>query len=270
MSGNEKEDLEFEAFLKGEGELAQHLRALAQAEPSAQQDAAILAAVQTDLAREAAAPKAANDSLGPSFTTRWGLPLAAAASCVFALYIVMRHDAPPSPAKIMADAGPAARAPASKDKVFAKPAPQSTVATEASRQDRAALGESSTTPQASPEKSEAKSDEAAKEAAYMARREEADTRDQWQAAPAVLAKGQAQPKVDNAEAAPAAAAAAPAPRANASVDAAEPKVWLDRIEALLKAGATENAAKEWTEFRKRHPDYAVAPELEARLKALKK
>ncbi|CAN5767500.1 hypothetical protein BH11PSE12_BH11PSE12_34050 [soil metagenome] len=97
------EDDEFDAFLKGQGELAQQLQALPRSVPSAALDAAILAQVTANLARNGvqqknAAPVAANDASipggagnsRPSFLSRWRSPVGMAASLVIGLFIMLQ------------------------------------------------------------------------------------------------------------------------------------------------------------------------------------
>jgi hypothetical protein len=83
------EDAAFDAFLQGKGELAERLRELPQAEPSAELDAAILRRVEAEIAH--IGPAAVNDAVGPGWFARWRLPIAAAASFLFALAIVMHQ-----------------------------------------------------------------------------------------------------------------------------------------------------------------------------------
>ena len=88
------------------------------------------------------------------------------------------------------------------------------------------------------------------------------------------------PAVPAAAPAPVPAAAPPAPAlevdeldpprkaAVRSLDAGNPKDWLQSIEHMLDAGDTESAAAQWKRFRKAHPDYPVPDILAGRLKAL--
>ena len=79
------DDKDFDAFLRREGDLAQRLQELPQAGPSAELDAAILAAAKAELekAGKLSQPRAAaNDAvagggqvLAPSFIRRWRIPL---------------------------------------------------------------------------------------------------------------------------------------------------------------------------------------------------
>jgi hypothetical protein len=87
MNNDEMDDAEFEAFLKGEGELSSRLQALAQPSPSAELDAAILARATVDAARHAR-PAAANDAGEADAPTpqlgrlswRWRVPAGIAAT----------------------------------------------------------------------------------------------------------------------------------------------------------------------------------------------
>jgi len=93
------DDKDFDAFLRREGELAQLLQQLPQAAPSAELDAAILAAAKAELAKADTLllPRAAaaNDSvagerhaLAPSFIRRWRIPLGLAASLLVTVQVV--------------------------------------------------------------------------------------------------------------------------------------------------------------------------------------
>lgn len=87
MNNDEMDDAEFDAFLKGEGDLSARLQALAQPSPSAELDAAILARATVDAAR-APRPAAANDAGAANAPTphlgrlswRWRVPAGIAAT----------------------------------------------------------------------------------------------------------------------------------------------------------------------------------------------
>jgi hypothetical protein len=97
-------DEEFDAFLKGEGELALMLRQLPQVQPPTQLDDAILAAAKVELATSTEVPaasvaqpvqQAANDPVIPgkaksksSFTSRWRIPLGLVASLFVTVQLV--------------------------------------------------------------------------------------------------------------------------------------------------------------------------------------
>lgn len=122
------DDKDFDAFLKREGDLAQLLQKLPQAMPSAQLDAAILAAAKAELEKTPAPPiqgtVAANDaevpgnkSGGPSFIRRWRVPLGLAASLLVTVQLVRlemtdEQTAPNAPAILFERTPDAAPAPA--------------------------------------------------------------------------------------------------------------------------------------------------------------
>lgn len=97
-------DADFDAFLKGEGELSLMLRQLPQKQPSAELDDAILAKAKVELAKtpEApvvatvqSAPQAANDPVMPGkskssggFVSRWRIPLGLVASLFVTVQLV--------------------------------------------------------------------------------------------------------------------------------------------------------------------------------------
>jgi hypothetical protein len=90
----DKDDADFEAFLRGEGDLAEGLDALAQPSPSATLDAAILARARADverdernarLQRDAQRAREANEARGQAANDapargRWGVPAGIAAT----------------------------------------------------------------------------------------------------------------------------------------------------------------------------------------------
>jgi len=95
------DDAEFDAFLKGEGELSRRLQAMSHTEPSAELDAAILNRARLAMAQEAH-PAAANDPatepatprLAPPFGYRWRVPVGIAATLlagVFATQAFQQH-----------------------------------------------------------------------------------------------------------------------------------------------------------------------------------
>lgn len=122
------DDKDFDAFLKREGDLALLLQKLPQATPSAQLDAAILAAAKTEMEKAPAPPMqgmiAANDaevprnkSGGPSFIRRWRVPLGLAASLLVTVQLVRmemtdEQTAPNAPALLLDRAVAPAPAPA--------------------------------------------------------------------------------------------------------------------------------------------------------------
>ncbi|MBC7453511.1 MAG: hypothetical protein H7335_07355, partial [Massilia sp.] len=100
MSKDEmNDDAQFEAFLKGEGDLAHRLQAMAQPAPSPELDADIHARVGIAMARESAG--AANDpgAAGPApllsagSGVRWRLPAGLAATVLAGLFAAQAHRA---------------------------------------------------------------------------------------------------------------------------------------------------------------------------------
>lgn len=88
---------EFEAFLAGEGELARQLSALRQPESPQRLNDAIMAAAEARMAPEQATRRVAANDVGPavapvlrpSFTTRWRVPAAMAASVIGAVLLML-------------------------------------------------------------------------------------------------------------------------------------------------------------------------------------
>lgn len=284
MNNDDIDDDQFDDFLNGKDALSRRLQALAQPSPDAALDAAILARAEQALAaqpRPAAANDAANDPAIPHqikpLSWRWRIPAAIAATVlvgvvarqsfdssrdlqfkqermpetVEALIIetptVAEQKAPPAeisvdamraPASVAAPPPPpAAAAPVMPAPVVELPAPTPPVNTEAAP---VQLREAYSAP---PAAGLARDSELA--VGRLKRQDEADQK---------LQKSAEAPERR------AALAAKPA--------TAEGKAWLERIEALLKAGADKEALAEWNKFRSAHPDYPVADELAARLDAL--
>ncbi|MDR3479656.1 MAG: hypothetical protein P4L91_02990 [Burkholderiaceae bacterium] len=132
------DDKDFDAFLRREGDLAQRLQELPQAGPSAELDAAILAAAKAELekAGKLSQPRAAaaNDpvagdrpALAPSFIRRWRIPLGLAASLLVTVQLVRleltdEQTLPNAPAILLERAPAPAAAPAviQQDKMVAE------------------------------------------------------------------------------------------------------------------------------------------------------
>jgi hypothetical protein len=136
------DDKDFDAFLQHEGELTQLLKALPQSMPSADLDAAILAAAKAELEKNPApqsvvqipATTAANDPgspaaarVTPGFVRRWRVPLGLAASLLVTVQLVRwqlteEQTVPGAPAVLYESApvaAPASAAPAMlQDKVL--------------------------------------------------------------------------------------------------------------------------------------------------------
>lgn len=297
------DDAEFDAFLKGEGELSRRLQAMPQAEPSAELDAAILNRARLAMAQETH-PAAANDPgsapatprLAPSFGHRWRVPMGIAATLlagVFANQAFQQQSKLEEPvvADMVAPA-PVLIAPAEelaqKPAMLAPPPPQPKADREIANFARSAAPapepavEAKSAPPPPPPRPEA-----------MA------------AAPAAPAPAPVVAATVPAPAAPAPVAAATAPAlaqdargrsqalgglaadadkrkaappevlervavTGSRIKPADSKSWLAEIERLLKEGENEQALHEWQRFREAYPREKVAPELEARLDALDK
>lgn len=154
------EDDEFDAFLKGQGELAQLLQALPRSAPSAALDAAILAQVTANLARNGApqqdaAPVAANDASipggashsRPSFLSRWRSPIGMAASLVIGLFIMLQWQQQDLLPVIVAQAPQASQSASPSTPAPAIQMPQVAVADAAKASEPAAIA-AATVPQA--------------------------------------------------------------------------------------------------------------------------
>jgi len=131
------DDKDFDAFLRREGDLAQRLQELPQRAPSAELDAAILAAANAELAKAGTLPlpraAAANDpvaserpALAAGFIRRWRIPLGLAASLLVTVQLVRleltdEQTVPNAPALLLERSS--APAPAAAPAAAAAPAP---------------------------------------------------------------------------------------------------------------------------------------------------
>lgn len=235
---NSGDDAEFELFLQRKGELAQHLQALDQPEPSAELDAAILAkaeeqelAMAKRLSRNASNDSAVPDPVvsRPSFLGRWRMPIGLAASVVLGLFIVLqsqRETEIGAPMQVAQAPLPQEAAPSNMRSTdagqpsAAQPAPPAERKAPTSRQKSMAKE-----PPAPP---------------VMVAQADSDAANGtvWRSAPSPVAAGQPE---------------------SGSNDA--PKLWLALIEELLKADMRRDALEEWKNFRKVHPQYPVPDKL---------
>lgn len=102
------DDAEFDAFLKGEGDLSRSLQSMPQAGPSAALDAAILARARLAMEQESR-PPAANDPgdaaptprLAPSFAQRWKIPMGIAASVLAGVFATQSFTVREEPSAAM-------------------------------------------------------------------------------------------------------------------------------------------------------------------------
>ena len=102
MHGEPHDSAEFDRFLAGDDALSRRLKALPQAEPSAELDAAVLASIERAVAAEivqtVASQPAANDAVGPApgvarrLTRYWALPVGLAAGIVLAIAYRSHED----------------------------------------------------------------------------------------------------------------------------------------------------------------------------------
>lgn len=275
-SDNRHDDAEFEAFLRGEGELARALREVPQPAPSDALTAAILARAESDLHRSVPA----NDTVMPGagtrppqhFLRRARIPLAMAASFLLALALGIQWKNQHSPVQetVTVAAAPQAQAPA------AAPAPAPSIP-------------------AAPQKSSPPT-QIAQAPALSERPKKAGKPAVQVAADPPIAIAQADiepdagtivtrsvPPADMPRTAPMPAPVpapvpAPAPAATAKASALETidnaaaeeraKEWIILIEELLKADLPREAMEQWKEFRKNYPKYPAPAKLAARMKAL--
>lgn len=275
MKSDDIDDDQLDAFLRGEDGLALRLQTLAQPEPSAQLDAAILARAQA--AQETGGRAAANDPAFPAWrqgSRRWRIPAGLAA---VVLAGVMTHrtwedtggleriDAPARAA--VQNQRPAVRLPSGQYE-----APASAAAT---------VGQSGPPPQARPAPRAQASEQVveieldrpsanAPPAAEVAVSQpppplSADVR-RARSSEAHVGLAKSAPVVLPAPAPASASASAPTP-APAPMAARSPEVWLGGIRQLLDDGADDAALAEWDAFRAAHPDYPVDPELAAAIAA---
>ncbi|WP_256077479.1 hypothetical protein [Massilia sp. YIM B04103] len=290
-------------------ELERKLAALPQPAPSAALDAAILAAVQADLAA-APAPvvhpgrPAANDTpatpsaaqpLARKRWTRWQLPLGLAASFVLSLSVVLKlqeHEAQiaapqpaaaPVPAPMPVPVPAPAPAPIVADTESAAPAAQDAPA-EKDQQKRRAIqpakpGRAAAPAQAAPDDSE-------RAAPPPPNAEDLAAREFRSAPQAVPELKLAPPAALALPARPAPSFGAPPPAAGGAMeerrvqitgsrimsprqDAVSPEAWLAAIDEMLKAGLRRDALAEWPRFRQAYPNYPVPQELLERLQVPK-
>jgi hypothetical protein len=261
-------DEELDAFARSA--LGQQLQGMAQPEPPAALDDAILARAAADHAR--AAP--ANDARA-GFLRRARVPLAIAASAVFGLGLLLEQGLPPASQPVGTTA-PAAR-PAAVDR---KPEPPGETVVELKRPAPPAAAPLIVPPPPPEPAPMVSAMEAmpASQAPVAAPAPPAPA-----AAPPAPAEqmnpGAPQPEAEAAPAAPKAAPAtpvlAPAPPAPAPVTALRSATpandlqrRLARLDALLQSNREEDARAAWEDLRRAYPSYEPPPELARKLQAL--
>jgi hypothetical protein len=260
-----RDNAEFDLFLKRKGELALRLQSLEQLVPSAKLDAAILAAAEGAIAKDARRSRdASNDPIVPgaarvrlSFFRGWQMPMGLAASVVVAVFVALQWQG-----QTGAEASlQIAQAPQIQEPVTASIAEPAAPTTR--------------------EGSRASSDTAPASAKTINRERNIKNRLEPSSAPSVATPVvivQADIPQDEERIlrspAPAAAqtstlipAATPPHRDNQIEAGAKhpPKPWLALIEELLKADLRRDALDEWKQFQKSYPRYPVPEKLKKEL-----
>jgi hypothetical protein len=298
---------EFDAFLKGEGELSRRLQAMAQAEPSAELDNAILNRARLAMAQQAH-PQAANDPgqdrpaprLAQPFGYRWRIPVGIAATLLAGVFanqafqhqadeaMALRDDVVhPSPilvtpveskadvAELRVPAAPAMAASTPAKENYSPPPPPPPVPMPAPAPAMPELA-ASERPQVAAAPAPLAAEPAAAPAPAAAAVPAPAARD-VQAQAQAQARGEAMAglaaDMEKRKSVARSARAQAAERVTVTgsrVKPMESKAWLAEIERLLKNGENEQALLEWRGFREIYPREKVAPELEAKLDALEK
>lgn len=253
------DDKELDAFLRGDDALSRQLGALAQVQPPAALDDAILARAQ-----QAVRPAAANDA-APGWqptSRRWRVPAGLAAMLLAGVLTHRTWEETNQMAQVDAPAvAPVASMPAPP---AADATPPSPPAPQVEQKPKAATVERKQEQLAAPPVPVAVPAPAAPPAPAPAAALSESTIshatnvkprhvDQHQNAVSVTGARRAMP--------------APAPAVGAG---ATPEDWLGLIEEMLNAGLVRDTLTEWDAFRAAHPEYAVDPALEQRVNALRK
>lgn len=261
------DDAEFEAFLKGEGELSRRLQALPQPSPGAELDAAILGRVKQDLAREER-PPAANDAgddvpvprLGRGLGARWRIPAGIAATVLVGVMAKQSFEANPDARLESVPQETTSADVVIVQKVPEEPAQMLELPAAVAPQARAPVPR--------------------QEAKELRRQAPAPT-PVLEVAPSPAAPAPA-PVAELATAPATAAVAARKSTAAAAQERAENsrirdftgssarsgESWVAEIEKLLQQERGTEALAEWKKFRETYPAYEVSPELEAKIARL--
>lgn len=265
MSKDEmSDDARFDAFLRGEGELARRLQAMPQPSPSAELDAAILGKVGASMAP--VAREAANDPVAPGprqrgLGLRWRVPAGIAATVLVGLFARQSYETSVSAVQVSLSPQERAEAAIVHERHVPPPTPPAELPISVQELPR---------PEPRPQKP-----------APRARAPEAVV--QADAGPVAVP-----PPAPVMAPAPAPAPAPIAASSNESSFRMAPSSalskadladtgglysaahWITRMEALVKDGEELAAAREWISFRERYPDYAAPADLEAKMKELTK
>jgi len=275
------DDAEFEAFLRGEGELSRALSALPQPAPPDDLTAAILARAEADQDPASSTNDAVIPDAGPRpaphYLRRVRVPLAIAASFALALSLTMQWMGQPSPEQqtVNEALAPASKAPITPVAPQSPALPSSPVSQPAATPHQPT---SAPTLQAAPQPAKIEVEQASDLAAPAPAENKPPL---VMPAPAPIAPPPPAPapmaapvmaRATSSEAAPMAApiaARAPAPAAKITPEADEQaKQQIILIEELLKADLPRDALEQWKEFRKAYPAYPVSESLATRMKAL--
>jgi hypothetical protein len=297
------DDAEFDAFLKGEGDLARRMRGVAQPEPGAALDAAILASARAAIAQEVR-PRAANDSgtaPAPRRATamgwRWRVPAGIAATVLVGVFAQQSFEsggelntstaqvsaempgvaAPeqrvmadaPAPAAPQVEVAPAPAAPA----VVVAPAPK--VAPRVRAESVLPAPAPAPAPAFAPAPAPPLSYSGAPVAAPPF---EPAPLQKSAPAPAVAADKEMAQMRERRAATEKVQVTGRSKRFEAAADAqnavgglmeeqapAAARAWLDRIETLLGEGRRAEAAASWAKFREKYPEYPVPDATRAKL-----
>ena len=281
MNSDDINDIDLDAFLKGEDELSRRLQALPQAEPSAALDAAVLAR-----ARAALAPAAANDPA--PLPMRWRVPAGLAAMLLVGVLAHRSFDAGGEMAPAPDTAPAAAPAPvAQAAPQEAMPPPPAAAKAEArgvppampTRREKNAVQKPAGLPHMVEEAPERASGPLLSRVPAPMPLPAPPAQDLPALGQSVLVTGQrasvqSSMRIQQAASSPAPVSLAPpmlaAPAAPAGEMAARDlnaERWLALIDEMLKAGLRSDALNEWARFRAAHPDYRVSAELTERIDA---
>ena len=285
------DDAQFEAFLRGEGDLSRQLQALAQPSPSAELDAAIierarLAVVQQgrEAANDPGVWQAAKPQRARGHGLRWSIPAGIAATVLAGLigqqtYQKGGYDAIEDASSVAVTAPKQAAA----TPVPAAEAPRAVI------MEPERLGKAPVQRESQVEQRRAPME---RQADKFARSPVLAPAPQFvpatpapappslspAPAPAPVVAAAGAPGESNVFLSQEKSATAKAAQRTVTVTGsrirsayeADPAAWLGAIDVLLDGGKNPEAAAEWARFRKAYPDYAVPEVTEKRLQALPK
>jgi hypothetical protein len=259
MKSDDIDDDQLDAFLRGEDELSRRLQSMPREEPSAAMDEAILARARRQL-HEETRPQAANDpapAILKPLSWRWRVPAGLAAMLLAGVLV---HRTWEETGQAEQARAPAPQPPAPVVDVEIKPEEPLNVPPPHVPQ---VAVEVAPAPQVAAPEPPGDS--------VRAERVEASPPPPPPApapAPAAPAAAPA-PAMDRASAVPMQKSASPPPLAASAFAGLEPQARVERIEALLAAGANEDAVREWDALRAAYPHHKTDPALEEKINALR-